>query len=116
MPALAVADTGEGLIEFLGVKVVIIFNLIWPFLLPLALLSRARKKFSFYLYSLFTCGILSWFVVYFVPQQLSSWLDPELTLKNVRIALVYLLVATAIAVVLGASLSKYIREFNDSHD
>ena len=116
VPILAIADTGEGLIELLGIQVLRILNLIWPFLLPLGLLSRARKKFSFYLYSLVTCGVSAWFLIYFVPQQVSSWLDLELTLENLRIAFLYLLVATAIAVFLGISLSKCIREFNDSHD
>lgn len=115
-PILAVADTGEGLIELLGIQVLRILNLVWPFLLPLGLLSRARKKFSFYLYSLVTGGVSAWFFIYFLPQHVSSWLNPEFTLKNLRIVLLYLFVATGIAVFFSVSLSKFIREFNDSHD
>ncbi len=115
-PTLAIADTGEGLVELLGIQTLRILSLIWPILLPLGLRGGARKKFSFYLYSLVTCGISAWFFIYFVPQRVLRWLDPEFTLRNLRIALVYLLVATAVAIVLSVSLSKYIRDFNDSHD
>ena len=115
-PILAVADTGEGLIELLGIQVLRILNLVWPFLLPLGLLSRARKKFSFYLYSLITGGVSAWFLIYFLPQHVLSWINPEFTLKNLRIVLLYLFVATGIAVFFSVSLSKFIREFNDSHD
>lgn len=110
------ADTGEGLIELLGIQALRILNLIWPFLLPLAFLSRAKKKISFYLYSLVTCGVSAWLLIYFLPQQVWSWLNLEITLKNLRIVLLYLIVATAIAVSLGIALSRFIREFNDSHD
>ena len=116
MPSIAGADTGEGLVELLGIQVFRILNLIWPFLLPLGLISCARKKFSFYLFSLATCGISTWFFVYFMPQKVLSWINPEFTIKNLRIVLVYLLVATATAVILSVSLSRRIREFNDSHD
>lgn len=116
LPVIVVADTGEGLIELLGMQVLRILNFLWPFLLPLGLLGRARKRLSFYFYSLVTSGVSVWFLIYFLPQQVLGWLDPEITVENLRIALAYRLVATSIAVAISLSASKYIRGFNDSHD
>lgn len=40
----------------------------------------------------------------------------EITAENLRIMLLYMLIATATAVTLSIRISRYIRDFNDSHE
>jgi len=116
IPEITAADTGEGLLEIMALIFLRYLNMLWPFLLPLVLLRGARKKFSFYVSSTITSGVLVWLLTFVVPQEFDRWLVPNPTVETLRLGLLYSIVASTLSIYLSLRISRRIRDFNDSHD
>lgn len=115
-PVFAIADSGEALLGAILLGTLSYLNFFWPIVLPMFFLNTARKKFSSYVYSVIVCGLLSWLLTYFPPRQLVPWLFPEFTLTTLGIVVLYVILASVLAIVVSVRVVPRIRDFNDAHD
>lgn len=115
-PAIAMADSGEGLIEVILFTMLVVLNVLWPIFLPMLFLRNAKKKVTFYVYALCICGTLALLSSYVLPHQIVRWLGPSVDLEGFRVIFFSMCVASALAFWIAFRIVPKLRAFNDARD
>ena len=116
VPPAASADSGEGIAFGILFGSLLYVNILWPIVVPMFFLKRAKKKVSLYAYSLCICGLLAWLLIYVLPQHLLRLRYPVLTNESIRVGALFVVLASVMTFLACLKIIPMLRTFNDTHD